>query len=112
MLGDAYFWQNGTCEASYEPYTRCIALDPKNAFAHHNLGSLLHKVRKDYDGAEKMYRKAIRLDSRIPAPRWNLSKILEDQRNDISGAVKLVEECIRLGRANCEDRLAKLRAKL
>ena len=28
------------------------------------------------------------------------------------GAVKLVEECVRLGRANCEDRLARLRAKL
>ena len=111
MLGDAYFWQNGTCEASYEPYTRCIALDPKNALAHGNLGSVLQYVRKDYDGAERHYRKAIELDPKAYAC-WNLSLILENQKNDIPGAVKLVEECVRLGRANCEDRLARLRAKL
>ena len=53
-----------SCEASYEPYTRCIALDPKHALAHNNLGARqpLKDVRKDYDGAEKMYRKAIELD--------------------------------------------------
>ena len=113
-LGYAYNQQNGgnSCEASYEPYTRCIALDPKNAAAHGNLGSVLQTVRKDYDGAEKMYRKAIELDPKHTHARRNLSIILEEQKNDIPGAVKLVEECVRLGRANCEDRLARLRAKL
>ena len=112
-LGQSYYLQNGSknCEASYEPYTRCIALDPKNALAHGNLGSVLQYVRKDYDGAERHYRKAIELDPRAYAC-WNLSLILENQKNDIPGAVKLVEECVRLGRANCEDRLARLRAKL
>ena len=35
-LGMAYYNQNGgnNCEAEYEPYTRCIALDPKHAVAH------------------------------------------------------------------------------
>ncbi len=35
-LGYAYHGQNGkkSCEAEFEPYTRCIALDPKHAAAH------------------------------------------------------------------------------
>ena len=35
-LGYAYNQHNGgkSCEAEYEPYTRCIALDPKHAVAH------------------------------------------------------------------------------
>ena len=54
-LGYAYYGQNGkkSCEASYEPYTRCIALDPKHATAHNNLGLVLKDVRKDYDDAEQ-----------------------------------------------------------
>ena len=59
-----------------------------------------------------MFRKAIELDPKYTSPLWNLSLILEEQKNDIPGAVKLVEECVRLGRANCEQRLARLRAKL
>ena len=102
-------------EASYEPYTRCIALDPKHAKAHNNLGALLKNVRKDYDGAERHYRKAIELDPKQTAAHRNLSLILEYQKNDIPGAIKLVEECIRLGGVpgrDCEQDLARLRAKL
>ena len=113
-LGYTYYEQNGkkSCEAQYEPYTRCIALDPTNAAAHNNLGLVLEEVRKDYDGAERHYRKAIELDPKYTFAHWNLSLLVENQKNDIPGAVKLVEECVRLGRANCEQRLAKLRAKL
>ena len=92
-------------------YRKAIELDSNCVAAHSNLGLLLKDVRKDYDGAERHYRKAIELDPKAYAC-WNLSLILENQKNDIPGAVKLVEECVRLGRANCEDRLARLRAKL
>jgi len=111
-LGGAYYGQNGmkNCEAEYEPYTQCIALDPNHYGAHVNLGNMLNNVRKDYDRAEELYRKAIELDPKYPTPLWNLSLILEVQKNDIPGAIKLVEECVRLGRANCEDRLVNLRA--
>jgi tetratricopeptide (TPR) repeat protein len=116
QLGYAYNNQTGSykaTEASYEPYTRCIALDPKHALAHNNLGNVLKDVRKDYDGAEKMYRKAIELDPNYAAAGWNLSQILEEQRNDIPGAIELVEKYVRLGgRLDGKDRLAKLRAKL
>ena len=63
-LGYAHYELNGmkSCEASYEPYTRCIELDPTHAEAHSNLGNLLRDVRKDYDGAERSYRKAIELE--------------------------------------------------
>ncbi len=48
-LGYAHYERNGmeSCEASYEPYTRCIELDPTHAEAHSNLGNLLRDVRKD-----------------------------------------------------------------
>ena len=117
-LGYAYHGQNGgkSCEASFEPYTRCIALDPKNVGAHNNLGNLLKNVRKDYDGAERMFRKAIELDPKYASAHWDLSLILEEQKNDIPGAVKLMEEFVNLGGIpgwnDGKDRLARLRAKL
>jgi tetratricopeptide (TPR) repeat protein len=115
-LGYAYYRQNGRkhCDASFEPWTRCIALDPKHAAAHHNLGTLLNDVRKDYDGAKKMYRKAIELDPKITPPLWNLSLILENQKNDLPGAIEAMEEYIRRGNPDNdgEQRLATLRRKL
>jgi len=76
----------------------------------------LKTVRKDYDGAEKMYRKAIELDPKQTHVRWGLSQILEDQKKDIPGAVKLMEEYVNLGGIpgynDGKDRLATLRAKL
>ena len=116
QLGYAYNQQNGgrSSEAEYEPYTRCIALDPKHAAAHGNLGNVLKDVRKDYDGAEKMYRKAIELNPKHAVACWNLSRLLENQKNDIPGAIKAVEEYIRRGDPDNdgEERLEKLRAKL
>ena len=116
-LGYAYFGQNGMkpCEASFEPWTRCIALNPKDAVAHNNLGNVLKDVRKDYDGAERHYRKAIELNPKYVFPLWNLSNILEYQKNDIPGAIKHLEECVRLGGVpgiDGEQELARLRAKL
>ncbi|CAH0363911.1 unnamed protein product [Pelagomonas calceolata] len=111
-LGWAYYGQNGTCESSYEPYTRCIALDPKHAAAHSNLGLVLENVRKDYDGAEKMYRKAIELGP-TAIKYWNLSDLLE-KKNDIPGAIEFTEKYIQAGNPDNdgEERLEKLRAKL
>merc|ERR1712196_456267 len=82
-LGWAYDNQTGSVkstEASYEPYTRCIALDPKHAMAHNNLGLVLQYVRKDYDGAERHYRKAIDLDPTKAAAHNNLGCVVKDVR--------------------------------
>ena len=82
-LGFAEYWKNGgkPCEASFEPYSRCIALDPKHAMAHRNLGVVLQHVRKDYDGAEAMYRKAIELDPKHAKAHCNLGIVLDEVRN-------------------------------
>ena len=79
-----------------------------------NASYLLKDVRKDYDGAEKMYRKAIELVPKHTSARWNLSIILEYQKKDIAGAVKLVEEYKNLGgdATKATKRLAALRGKL
>ena len=111
-LGYAFEQRDGKLsEASYEPYTRCIALDPSDAVAHNNLASVLADVRKDYDGAEKLYRKAIELDPKQTNACWNLSDILERQRNDIPGAIEAMEEYIRRGNPDNdgEQELARLR---
>ena len=115
-LGVAYYEQNGgeSCEAQYEPYTRCIALDPKNAMAHNNLASVLMNVRKDYAGAERHYRKAIELNPKQTHACWNLSDLLEDERNDIRGAIEAIEEYIRRGNPGNDghQRLRFLQRKL
>jgi len=70
------------CKGEYEPYTRCIELDPSHAMAHNSLGALLQNVRKDYDGAEKMYRKAIELDPSHAMAHNNLGLLLQNVRKD------------------------------
>ena len=97
QLGVAYYGQNGMkhCEAQIEPYARCIALDPKHAAAHNNLGMLLKLVRKDYDGAERQYRKAIEL--KPTAIRYNnLGSVLKDARKDYDGAETMYRKAIEL----------------
>jgi len=115
-LGVAYYEHNGgeSCEAQYEPYTRCIALDPKNAMAHNNLASVLMNVRKDDAGAERHYRKAIELNPKQTHACWNLSDLLEDERNDIRGAIEAIEEYIRRGNPGNDghQRLRFLQRKL
>ena len=114
-VGFAYDWQNGekSCEAQIEPYARCIALDPKHAAAHSNLGSVLKNVRKDYDGAEKMFRKAIELDPKFAYACWNLSDLFE-KKNDVPGAIEFTEKYIQAGNPDNDggQELARLRRKL
>ena len=96
-LGRAYYDQNGMkpCEASYEPWTRCIALDPKNAVAHTNLGNVLINVRKDFSGAERQYRKALELGS--TATRYNnLGIVLRQVRKDYDAAERMFRKSIEL----------------
>ena len=78
-LGLAEGEKNGgkACEAEFEPYSRCIALDPKHAGAHFKLGRVLHVVREDYDGAEAMYRKAIELDPTDVLAHNSLERVLK-----------------------------------
>ena len=97
-LGRAYYDQNGMkpCEASYAPYTRCIALDNTHVGAHVNLGHLLKNVRKDYDGAERHYRKAIELDPSDGDYYYNLGSLLQTVRKDYDGAEKLFRKAIEL----------------
>ena len=83
-------------EALIEPYTRCIALDPKHAMAHNNLGLVLNNVRKDYDGAEKMFRKAIALDPNDAYAHSNLGIVLKEVRKDYDGAEKMYRKAIEL----------------
>ena len=115
-LGIAYYSQNGEkdCEASFEPYARCLALDPNHTDAHNNLASVLMNVRKDDAGAERHYRKAIELNPKQTHACWNLSDLLEDERNDIRGAIEAIEEYIRRGNPGNDghQRLRFLQRKL
>ena len=70
-------------------------------------------VRKDYDGAEKMFRKAIELDPKFAYACWNLSDLFE-KKNDIPGAIEFTEKYIQAGNPDNDggQELARLRRKL
>jgi len=86
----AYFVQSG---ASIEPYPRGVKLDSRHA---QNLGVFLQDVRRDHDGAEKMYRKAIELNPSV-APAYNsLGLLLRDVRKDVDGAERMFRKAIEL----------------
>jgi len=97
QLGCTYYEQNGnkSCEASFEPYTRCIALDPMTELAHMYLGDVLRNVRKDYDGAEKMYRKVIELDSTYVHAHYSLGLALNRQ-DKWPEAIAALRKCVEL----------------
>ena len=48
-------------EASYEPYTRCIALDPKQTCARWNLSVILEEQKHDIPGAVKLMEECVHL---------------------------------------------------
>ena len=113
-IGMIFWEQNGrrNTEAEFEPYTRCLAINPNHVSAINNLGNVLKSVRKDYDGAERLYRKAIKLDPEHANACWNLSAVLE-KKKDIAGAITFAEEYIRRGNPDSDGKkeLARLRAK-
>jgi hypothetical protein len=78
------------CEASFEPYTRCLELNPTNVAAHINLSGVLRDVRKDVDGTERLLRSALELDPQSPNTRGHISFLLE-QRGDLDGAIVEME---------------------
>jgi Flp pilus assembly protein TadD len=61
----------GQLDAAIACYNKAIALDPKNAAAHNNLGAILCDVKHDYDGAIACFRKAIELDPNKASYRSN-----------------------------------------
>ena len=119
-LGYAEYLKAGgkSSEEEIEAHEHCIALDPKNRDAHICLGLALQNVRKDYDGAVRMYEKTIELDKDFPNAHYNLSKILEQQYDNLTGAVGEMEEFVRCGGIpgfSFEDgmqRLEELKTKL
>ena len=54
-LGIAYTKQNGdkSCEAAYEPFMRCIALDPSWAAPPQKVGRIVFELSGGYDAPEK-----------------------------------------------------------
>lgn len=82
---DAADWYELGCElhdgepdAARGAYERALALDPRLADAHVNLGCVLHDAGKLAD-AESHYRAALGLRPGDPVPRFDLGVVLEDQ---------------------------------
>lgn len=81
---DAEQWYELACELELtdieqakEAYDRAIALDPRHADAHVNLGRLLHEQNAPA-AAEKHYRAAVEADPAHPTAAFNLGVALED----------------------------------
>ena len=108
-LGFAEFNNAGEyCEASVEPYTRCLQHNPTVIAAHINLAVLLLHVRRDVDGAERLFRSALELDPESPDAHGHLSLLLVQERGDLDGAIAEMENCMRVGGVPGFDGEAKL----
>ena len=114
-LGFAEFNNAGEyCEASVEPYTRCLQHNPTVIAAHINLAVLLLHVRRDVDGAERLFRSALELDPESPDAHEHLSLLLEQERGDLDGAIAEMEGLLRCGENpgfNGEAKLVSLKEK-
>jgi len=58
-------------------YRKAIELDPKDSWAHNNLGAVLYNLNR-YEEAEAACRKAIKLDPKNAEAHYNLGSVLDD----------------------------------
>jgi len=75
-------------------YHMALALDPKRADAHLNLGKLYHDAR-DLAKAEAHYRAAAESDPEDPAPRFNIGVLMEDLKRPLD-ALSAYREALKL----------------
>jgi tetratricopeptide (TPR) repeat protein len=74
-------------------YHMALALDPKRADAHLNLGKL-HHDNKEFAPAEAHYRAALEIDPSDPAPYFNLGVLMEDLQQP-QEAIRCYREAIK-----------------
>jgi tetratricopeptide (TPR) repeat protein len=66
-------------DAAIACYRKALALDPKNAAAHNNLGSVLCDGKRDYDAAIACFRAVITLDPKYATAHNNLGNALRNK---------------------------------
>jgi tetratricopeptide (TPR) repeat protein len=101
QLAYAYTGLHRDDEARAE-YERCVALDPKMAEGHLNLGILL--IEKDPAAAAASLRKAVELLPSQSRPRFLLGMALE-RSGDLAGAAESFEAACSLDPADAESRI-------
>ena len=102
-----YQRDGGNTEEQAACYEKCVALDPKNAMAHTNLGTLLQTLRQDIDGAEWYFKAAIAIDSKCADAHNHLGFLLQDSRGDLVAAESCYRRAIELD-ASYADALVNL----
>jgi superkiller protein 3 len=76
-------------------YRRALALDPKYAIAHYNLGNALYK-QGQLTGAVRAYRRALALDPKNAKAHVGLGAILCDHLHDYDGAIAAFRRALAL----------------
>src|SRR5262249_53143243 len=75
-------------------YRKAIALDPKDARAHYNLGNALADKGR-LDEAIAAYKKAIELDPKLAWPHFYLGNALR-RKGDLDGAIACFRKALQL----------------
>lgn len=90
-IGDDYS-QQGLLERAIVFYKRAIKINPENAGAYNNLGTVLLQ-KKNYKEAKMNFEKAVRLNSRFAQAYNNLGTILT-QEGDLKGAIEQFKQAL------------------
>jgi len=90
----------GQVERARASYERAVALDPRHARAHNNLGSLLH-LRGDRAAAIGCYQRALEACADLPDPHRNLA-IAYIEAADYANAARHARRAVELAPASAE----------
>jgi Tfp pilus assembly protein PilF len=75
-------------------YNKAVGCDPSFAQAWYELGSILMRQKKDFNGAERAYRKAVEADPQCAKAWSDLGLILMEIKHDTAGAERALRKAI------------------
>lgn len=86
----------GKLDAAIEAFRAAINRDPKDGFAHFDMGKA-HEKKSDFESAEAAYRKAIEVEEKLTHPHLYLAELLHYINDKPEEAIPHYERYLELG---------------